>query len=147
MKIGQYLQKKREDSSTTLRVLHEQSGLRRDIIQMIEANDFDSLPNPEHARFLVLQYAAALDLDGERLLEVHDDEFPGIDKPSFITEAENEDQKYFKRVVITFIGMIVVLFVIWIILLQIGSQADIFEQRAIYDTSMIEIMTESEDIA
>lgn len=144
MKIGQYLQNKREDSSTTIKVLHERSGLRRDIIQKIESNDFESLPNPEHARFLVLQYAEALDLNGKRLIEEHEDEFPKVDKPSFITEAENADQKYFKRVVITFIGMIVVLFVIWIILLQIGSQADIFEPRAIYDTSMLQIVTEGD---
>lgn len=133
MKIGQYLQSKREDRSTTLKVLHEQSGLRMDIILKIEANDFESLPSPEHAKFLVLQYAQALDINGQRLIEEHADEFPAVDdKPSLITEAENADQKYFKRVVITFIGMIAVLFVIWIILLQIGSQADIFEPRPIY---------------
>ncbi|MFC3900594.1 helix-turn-helix domain-containing protein [Aliicoccus persicus] len=142
VKIGQYLQSKREDSSTTIKVLHERSGLRRDIIQKIEANDFENLPSPEHAKFLVTLYADALDLSSERLIKEHEDEFPDVDHPTFITEAENADQKYFKRVVITFIAMIVVVFVIWIILLQIGSQADIFEPRAIYDTTQLNIMTQ-----
>lgn len=133
MKIGQYLQNKREDRSTTLRMLQEQSGLRMDIILKIESNDFESLPSPEHAKFLVLQYTDALDINGQRLIDEHADEFPDIDdKPSFIAEAENADQKYFKRVVITFVGMIAVLFIVWIILLQIGAQADIFEPRPIY---------------
>lgn len=133
MKIGQYLQAKREDRSTTLKMLQEQSGLRMDIILKIEANDFESLPSPEHAEFLVSQYAAALDINGERLINEHKDEFPQYDNTSsLITEAENADEKYFKRVIMTFIGMIAVLFIVWIILLQIGSQADIFEHRPIY---------------
>lgn len=135
MQIGEYLQKKRESSSTTLKRMQEKSGLRKDIIQKIEQNAFSELPNPQHARFLVMQYTNALDLDGKKLIEKHDEEFPKFtDVPSHISEAENADLKYFRKVLITFIAMIVVLFIIWIILLQIGSQADIFEHRAIYDS-------------
>lgn len=145
VKIGQYLQSKREDRSTTLKMLHEQSGLRMDIILKIEANEFNVLPSPEHAKFLVLQYAEALDINGERLIDEHSDEFPGNEeKPSNITEAENADQKYFKRVVITFIGMIAVLFIVWIILLQIGAQADIFEPRPIYGAAEHEVYVPGE---
>lgn len=140
VKIGQYLQAKREDRSTTLKMLHEQSGLRMDVILKIESNDFESLPSPEHAKFLVLQYAEALDINGQRLIEEHADEFPNDDeKSSYIAETENADQKYFKRVVITFIGMIAVLFIVWIILLQIGSQADIFEPRPMYSAFGFEV--------
>lgn len=137
--IGEYLQKKRESQSVTLKRMQEKSGLRKDIILKIEKNEFTSLPSPEHARFLVRQYTEALDLNGSALIEKHADEFPSTNMySSHITEAENADMKYFRTVLLSFVLMIVVLFIIWIILLQIGSQADIFEHRAIYDTAVTE---------
>src|SRR5699024_3436799 len=55
-----------------------------------------------------------------------------------------EDYKYLKKVLISFLVMIAVLFTGWMILLQIGSEANIFEQKPVYDVSDVSI-EESEE--
>src|SRR5699024_12370450 len=48
-------------------------------------------------------------------------------------QKEDQDFQYLKKVLLGFVTLIVVFFVIWIILLQIGSEGDLFESKKIYD--------------
>ncbi|WP_411844101.1 helix-turn-helix domain-containing protein [Salinicoccus sp. HZC-1] len=143
MKLGAYLKDKREKSGITLKEMQEKSGIRKDIIKRIEAGDFNQLPDPRHTRFLIEQYIATLGLDGDTLIEKHADEFPDSSVESKKRhQNDNEDFQYLKKVLISFTVMIVVLFLGWMILLQIGSQAEIFNQKPVYDVGETEISEE-----
>ncbi|CDZ99605.1 Helix-turn-helix domain protein [Jeotgalicoccus saudimassiliensis] len=135
MKLGTYLQNKREKSGVTLKEMEHGSGIKRSVIQIIEAGDLTLLPEPRHTRFLIRKYADFLNLDAEQLLERFEDEIPdtsgGNQKRN---QKSNQDFQYLKKVLLGFITMIVVLFAVWLVLLQIGSQGDIFETKRVYET-------------
>ncbi len=135
MKLGTYLQNKREKSGITLKEMERGSGIKRSVIQIIEAGDLTQLPEPKHARFLIRKYADFLNLDAEQTLERFEEEIPGTASGSQKrNQKSNQDFQYLKKVLLGFITMIVVLFAVWLVLLQIGSQGDIFETKRVYET-------------
>lgn len=135
MKLGTYLKDKREKAGITLKEMQEKSGLRKDIIHIIEAGDLNALPEPRHAQFLIQQYADAVGLDHDKLKERFASDFPddGDLNEKRRSHPDDEEYKYFKRTIIGFLGIILGLFIIWMILLQVGSEADVFEEKPIYD--------------
>lgn len=136
MKLGTYLQNKREKSGITLKEMERGSGIKRSVIQIIEAGDLTQLPEPKHARFLIRKYADFLNMDAEQTLERFEDEIPAAASGSQKRiQKSNQDFQYLKKVLVGFITMIVVLFAVWLVLLQIGSQGEIFETKRIYETS------------
>ena len=140
MKLGTYLQNKREKSGITLKEMERGSGIKRSVIQIIEAGDLTQLPEPKHARFLIRKYADFLNLDAEQTLERFEEEIPGTASGSQKrNQKSNQDFKYLKKVLLGFITMIVVLFAVWLVLLQIGSQGDIFETKRVYETDEVVI--------
>lgn len=135
MKLGTYLQNKREKSGITLKEMERGSGIKRSVIQIIEAGDLTQLPEPKHARFLIRKYADFLNLDAEQTLERFEEEIPSTASGSQKrNQKSNQDFQYLKKVLLGFITMIVVLFAVWLVLLQIGSQGDIFETKRVYET-------------
>lgn len=142
MKLGTYLQNKREKSGITLKEMERGSGIKRSVIQIIEVGDLTQLPEPKHARFLIRKYADFLNMDAEQTLERFEDEIPDAGTGSQKrNQKSNQDFQYLKKVLLGFITMIVVLFAAWLVLLQIGSQGDIFETKRVYETD--EAVTES----
>lgn len=136
MKLGTYLQNKREKSGITLKEMERGSGIKRSVIQIIEAGDLTQLPEPKHARFLIRKYADFLNMDAEQTMERFEDEIPAAASGSQKRiQKSNQDFQYLKKVLVGFITMIVVLFAVWLVLLQIGSQGEIFETKRIYETS------------
>lgn len=135
MKLGTYLQNKREKSGITLKEMERGSGIKRSVIQIIEAGDLTQLPEPKHARFLIRKYADFLNMDAEQTMERFEDEIPAAASGSQKRiQKSNQDFQYLKKVLVGFITMIVVLFAVWLVLLQIGSQGEIFETKRIYET-------------
>lgn len=135
MKLGTYLQNKREKSGITLKEMERGSGIKRSVLQTIEAGDLTLLPEPKHTRFLIRKYADFLNLDAEQLLERFQDEIPDTRTDNQKrNQKSNQDLQYLKKVLFGFITMILVLFAVWLVLLQIGSQGDIFETKRIYET-------------
>lgn len=136
MKLGTYLQNKREKSGITLKEMERGSGIKRSVIQIIEAGDLTQLPEPKHARFLIRKYADFLNMDAEQTMERFEDEIPAAASGSQKRiQKSNQDFQYLKKVLVGFITLIVVLFAVWLVLLQIGSQGEIFETKRIYETS------------
>lgn len=134
MKLGTYLQNKREKSGITLKEMERGSGIKRSVLQIIEAGDLTLLPEPKHTRFLIRKYADFLNLDAEQLLERFQDEIPDTRTDNQKrNQKSNQDLQYLKKVLFGFITMILVLFAVWLVLLQIGSQGDIFETKRIYE--------------
>ena len=134
MNIGTYLKNKREKSGITLREMERGSGLKKSVILTIESGDLSALPEPKHARFLIKQYCKYLKIDSDKLLERFKDDLPDVKEiRQKRNQKEDQDFQYLKKVLLGFVTLIVVFFVIWIILLQIGSEGDIFESKKIYD--------------
>ena len=134
MNIGTYLKNKREKSGITLREMERGSGLKKSVILTIESGDLSALPEPKHARFLIKQYCKYLKIDSDKLLERFKDYLPDVKEiGQKRNQKEDQDFQYLKKVLLGFVTLIVVFFVIWIILLQIGSEGDIFESKKIYD--------------
>lgn len=146
MKLGTYLQNKREKSGITLKEMERGSGIKRSVIQIIEAGDLTQLPEPKHARFLIRKYADFLNMDAEQTLERFEDEIPVAASGSQKRiQKSNQDFQYLKKVLLGFITMIVVLFAVWLVLLQIGSQGDIFETKRVYESAEEVTDTAGED--
>lgn len=135
MKLGTYLQNKREKSGVTLKEMEQGSGIKRSVIQIIEAGDLTQLPEPKHAHFLIRKYAGFLNLDETQIIERFSDEIPSAETGNQKRNRKsNQDLQYLKKVLIGFITMIGVLFIVWLVLLQIGSEGEIFETKRVYDT-------------
>lgn len=140
MKLGAYLRDKREKAGVTLKEMQEKSGIRKSIIKIIEADDFSKLPEQNHVYFLIEKYAKVLGLDADYLFSRFSDDLPEENGQSKKRQqSENEDFKYLRKVLISFAAMIGILFVLWLILLQIGSETDMFEQTPIYESTAFDI--------
>ncbi|MCG1008747.1 helix-turn-helix domain-containing protein [Salinicoccus sp. ID82-1] len=133
MKLGAYLKNKREQSGITLKEMQEKSGIRKEIIRLIESDDLGALPEPAHAPFLLQQYTRAVGLDSNAIMERYADALPDDNlNERKRHQSQNEDYQYFKKVLISFLVLVGVLFVGWMVLLQVGAQTDLFEKKPIY---------------
>ncbi|WP_246153075.1 RodZ domain-containing protein [Salinicoccus hispanicus] len=139
------MKNKREQSGITLKEMQEKSGIRKDIIRLIEMGDLNALPEPAHAAFLLQQYTRAVGLDSDAIMERYADELPDENvNERKRNQSQNEDYQYFKKVLISFLVLISVLFVGWMVLLQVGAQTDLFEKKPIYDVEE-ELITPPEE--
>lgn len=135
MNIGTYLKNKREKSGITLREMERGSGIKKSVIHIIESGDLSQLPDPKHARYLIRQYCKYLKIDSDKLLDRFKDDLPDIKEISQKrNQKQDQDFQYLKKVLVGFVTLIGVLFVIWFILLQIGSEGDLFETKRVYET-------------
>lgn len=140
MKLGAYLRDKREKSGVTLKEMQEKSGIRKSIIRTIEKGDFSKLPEPNHVYFLIEKYAKVMGLDSDYLFSRFSDDLPEENEQSKKRQqSQNEDFKYLRKVLIGFGTMIGILFVLWLILLQVGSETDMFESTPIYESTAFDI--------
>ena len=140
MKLGAYLRDKREKAGVTLKEMQGKSGIRKSIIRIIEAGDFSKLPEQNHVYFLIEKYAKVLGLDADYLFSRFSEDLPEENEQSKKRQqSENEDFKYLRKVLISFAAMIGILFVLWLILLQVGSETDMFESTPIYESTAFNI--------
>ena len=146
MKLGAYLRDKREKAGVTLKEMQQKSGIRKSIIRIIEAGDFSQLPEPNHVYFLIEKYAKVLGLDADNLFSRFSEDLPEENEQSKKRQqSENEDFKYLRKVLISFGAMIGILFVLWLILLQVGSETDMFESTPIYESTAFDIESYAEE--
>lgn len=140
MKLGAYLRDKREKAGVTLKEMQEKSGIRKSIIRTIEKGDFSKLPEPNHVYFLIEKYAKVMGLDADYLFSRFSDDLPEENEQSKKRQqSQNEDFKYLRKVLVGFGTMIGILFVLWLILLQVGSETDMFESIPIYESTAFDI--------
>lgn len=148
MKLGAYLRDKREKGGITLKEMQEKSGIRKNIIKIIEAGDFSNLPDQTHVYFLLEKYAKVLNIDSDDLFSRFSDELPEVNEQSKKRQqSENEDFNYLKKVLMSFGAMVAALFVLWLILLQVGSETDTFESKPIYESTAFDMASLSDDEA
>lgn len=129
--IGKKLRDARLQQNMSLDELQQITKTQKRYLIAIEENDFDSMPGTFYVRAFIRQYASAVGLDGNELVEIYD----GIDEPEDIETAiqyttldesrtqlydENNQTKRFLRslpaVIFSLIGLaiaIVVFYITW----------------------------------
>lgn len=148
MKLGAYLRNQREKSGITLKEMQEKSGIRKNIIRILESGEFGNLPDPAHVYFLLEKYSKVLGLDADKLFSRFSDELPEENEQSKKRQQnDNEDFNYLKKVLLSFGAMVGVLFVLWLILLQVGSETGAFESKPIYESTAFDMASLSGEAA
>lgn len=123
--IGQILRTKRESLGMTLIDLEKKVRIQKKYIEMIEKNEFDRLPNPDYTRGFIEKYAKAVNLNGEQLLKEHQNELPArklsakeaSDQIKNAQSVQNKDTSV-QKLLAWLLGIIVTLFLIWLIFSQ-----------------------------
>ena len=86
--IGEVLRLARTNQGLTLEELHKKTEIQLDMLEAMEADDFDQLPSPFYTRSFLRKYAWAVELDERIVLDAYD-------SGSMITYEEvdvNEDE-------------------------------------------------------
>lgn len=78
MGIGEKLKEIRETRNLSLDDIQEETKIQKRYLRAIEDGNFHILPGSFYARAFIKEYAQALGLDYEELLEIHKDELPSI---------------------------------------------------------------------
>ena len=70
--IGEVLRLARTNQGLTLEELHKKTEIQLDMLEAMEADDFDQLPSPFYTRSFLRKYAWAVELDESIVLEAYD---------------------------------------------------------------------------
>ena len=70
--IGEVLRLARTNQGLTLEELHNKTEIQLDILEAMEADDFDQLPSPFYTRSFLRKYAWAVELDERIVLDAYD---------------------------------------------------------------------------
>ncbi|WP_414043298.1 RodZ domain-containing protein [Macrococcus sp. EM39E] len=123
--IGQILRSKRESLGMTLIDLEKKVRIQKKYIDMIEKNEFNQLPNPDYTRGFIEKYAKAVNLNAEQLLKEHHKELPtrklsAKEASEQIKNAQTPQStdNSVQKLLAWLLGIIVTLFLIWLIFTQ-----------------------------
>ena len=70
--IGEVLRLARTNQGLTLEGLHKKTEIQLDMLEAMEADDFDQLPSPFYTRSFLRKYAWAVELDERIILDAYD---------------------------------------------------------------------------
>ena len=70
--IGEVLRLARTNQGLTLEGLHKKTEIQLDMLEAMEADDFDQLPGPFYTRSFLRKYAWAVELDERIVLDAYD---------------------------------------------------------------------------
>jgi len=70
--IGEILRLARTNQGLTLEELHKKTEIQLDMLEAMEADDFDQLPSPFYTRSFLRKYAWAVELDERIVLDAYD---------------------------------------------------------------------------
>ncbi|KAA1036986.1 helix-turn-helix domain-containing protein [Macrococcus equipercicus] len=121
--IGRKLKQKRESLGMTLVDLENKIKIQRKYIEMIERNDFASLPNPNYTVGFIEKYAKSVNLNAEKLIEEHQDELPddyisAVEAKQHLNETQTivkKDDQLIRQLIISLVGLILVISVVWLL--------------------------------
>lgn len=109
--VGQILKEEREKKIFTLEEIEKATKIRLELLQALEADDYQKLPPPTFIQGFIKNYGKFLKLDSEKLLAIFRREFSEHKHPPRILESFQNplDKKGFRITPTKFISMIVIL--------------------------------------
>ncbi|WP_179134043.1 helix-turn-helix domain-containing protein [Halobacillus massiliensis] len=93
MEIGARLQEAREAKQLSLEEVQERTKIQKRYLQAIEKNDFSILPGKFYTRAFIREYASAVGLDPEQVMEEHKSELPSTEEEQSITYSRVQRTK------------------------------------------------------
>ncbi|WP_010530693.1 helix-turn-helix domain-containing protein [Lentibacillus jeotgali] len=126
MEIGERLKEAREEQNVSLESLQETTKIQKRYLEAIEQGNFKILPGTFYARAFIKEYAAAVGLDPNELLEEYKGEMPQTEEESAAQYAhihrsrkdnnatKNTNIFSFIPTVIVVLLVIGIFFVIWL---------------------------------
>ncbi|MBN9652915.1 helix-turn-helix domain-containing protein [Halobacillus sp. GSS1] len=126
MEIGERLREARESKGLSLESLQETTKIQKRYLQAIEKNEFQVLPGKFYTRAFIREYASAVGLDPEVVMEEHKGELPTFDEESSVQYSRVQRTKKeatqksgpSSRVLPTIltVGLIIgLIFVVWLV--------------------------------
>lgn len=126
--LGRILKHKRESLGMTLNDLEQKIKIQRKYLEMIEKNEFESLPNPVYARGFIEKYARSVNVNAEALLKDHYEELPAVSmsardarqklKKEDTLPVQQEDRTI-RPLLLVLLTTVIALTVIWLLMSQL----------------------------
>lgn len=136
MEIGSRLKEAREAKGLSLESLQETTKIQKRYLEAIEEGDFHILPGTFYARAFIKEYANAVGLDSDELLEEYKDQIPqneeaGTAQYTQIHQSRKDSNPTKSTAVISFIPTVIVvlliigiLFAAWYFIQQTVAESD-----------------------
>lgn len=132
MEIGARLKEARETKGLSLEALQETTKIQKRYLQAIEKNEFQVLPGKFYTRAFIREYASAVGLDPEQVMEEHKNELPTFEEESAVQYSRVQRTKKeaaqksgsSSRVLPTIltVGLIVgLIFIVWVVWQNMGD--------------------------
>ncbi|WP_345238892.1 helix-turn-helix domain-containing protein [Pontibacillus salipaludis] len=93
MEIGARLKEARESQNMTLEDVQQETKIQTRYLQAIEKGNFSIMPGKFYTRAFIRQYAEAVGLDAESLMEEHKSELPSSSEEEYIQYTRLQRQK------------------------------------------------------
>lgn len=120
MEIGAILKEAREEKNISLESLQESTKIQKRYLKAIEHGNFHILPGTFYARAFIKEYAVAVGLNAEELLENHHNELP-TSQPKTDVEytrmqrSRREDQSTKSPVVLSILPKVIVILLVIVV--------------------------------
>ncbi|MFG6148846.1 helix-turn-helix domain-containing protein [Halobacillus sp. B23F22_1] len=158
MEIGSRLKEAREEKGLTLEEVQRTTKIQKRYLQAIEKNEFDVLPGKFYTRAFIREYASAVGLDPEQVMEEHKSELPSNEEEQEITYSRVQKSKSENRpimgggmskafpTILTVVLIVGLLFVAWYFILQVSNPNDsASDENSSEDQVNVSNPTEDED--
>ncbi|MBM7552681.1 helix-turn-helix domain-containing protein [Thalassobacillus pellis] len=134
--LGNRLKQARDAKELSLEDVQQVTKIQKRYLQAIENGDHSVLPGTFYARAFIREYAAAVGLDPDIIMEEHKSELPSSSEDSTITYSRMQRAKEqsssgggggFSKLfptIITIFLVIVILFALWFFLRELNSGAE-----------------------
>ncbi|WP_176142521.1 helix-turn-helix domain-containing protein [Halobacillus hunanensis] len=93
MEIGSRLREAREAKQLTLEEVQSTTKIQKRYLQAIENNEFGTLPGKFYTRAFIREYASAVGLNPEQVMEEHSSELPTTEEEPVVTYSRVQKAK------------------------------------------------------
>ncbi|UOR12658.1 helix-turn-helix domain-containing protein [Halobacillus amylolyticus] len=93
MEIGSRLKEAREEKKLTLEEIQSTTKIQKRYLQAIENNEFGTLPGKFYTRAFIREYASAVGLNPEQVMEEHRSELPSTEEEPVVTYSRVQRSK------------------------------------------------------